>query len=208
LKNQYSTRVKIPDGVVARCRKFATEVADHQESTEFRNSNTKPRSREDVIDDTFMGKLGEEAVAMYLRKFFEVVVLLDYNIYEDKCIGDDQDIEINGWRIEIKTTKSTSRYLLVDQGNIDSKTTLGTLPHACILCKVGRDRDDTGKPYVFVDIEGWAGIDRVKESLFLKAGQFIPNTDTKLQAPNYLIHEDHLNHNLMSLFKHTMTHKP
>ena len=207
MKNETSIRVVIPDETVNLCRKFSTEVASHQHATEFRNPNTPPRDIEEVAQDTFMGKLGEEAVARYIKHFHDISVDLDYEIYADKNIGDDQDIEVNGWRIEIKSTKITSRNLLVDKGNIKNKTNNKTLPDFYILCKVGRDKSVSGKPYTYVDIEGYITHERLITFPMIEAGYRIPNTDTRLQSSNYVVHEKDLCTAISSLFKNLQKYR-
>lgn len=188
-------RIIIPETSMAKCKSFAIEVEKYTVSTEFRQSDNSPRSRNEKIKDTLMGKLGEEAFAIFLKQKYNIDVDLDFNIYKTKEKGDDQDVELNGFRIEIKSTRSRSKWLLVDFSNLISKEKIDKLPHVYVLCIVGWDKEND-TPLNHVDIVGYAPHTRFKSGYkntrIISKGQCLPNTNCRLQASNYGIHIDNL----------------
>ena len=72
-------RITLKKAVVEKCKQFALKCAEKENSENFSQSDAQIRDLARVIDDTFIGKLGEEAVAA-LMKEHGIDVILDYSI--------------------------------------------------------------------------------------------------------------------------------
>jgi DNA helicase-2/ATP-dependent DNA helicase PcrA len=184
--------IKLSEKTIEKCRTFAEQVSLHQHSKEFRNSNTEPRSLAKMISDSFIGRLGEEAVLQLFREH-DLHAELDYNIYESKDKGDDQDIVINGVDIEVKSAGSQGNWLLVDLKNIENKKKIGKEPMIYVFCVVKLFRET---PFCEVDVRGFStkfNLNRNTENTqFVARGEYIPNTNCIIKTDNYAIHSNHL----------------
>ena len=119
---------------------------------------------------------------------------LDFGIYP-RGQWDDNDIQVNRWMADIKSSRTGSKWLLVEKNKINFRLKNGDLPHIFIMCITGWDRTKdipTGK----VDIMGFYFthmlVNGSKDVLELSRGECIPHTNCRLQASNYGIHVDNL----------------
>lgn len=167
-----------------QCRKFAEGSAPTQR--EYRSGGTQVRDTSLIAADTRRGKVGE----VIIKKFLEQGPLnvegikLDFDIYP-RGVWDKTDIELNGKRIAVKSAKWFSRWLLLESKDINRED----IYDYYILVLI--DKDSGGG-----EIAGFAEKDEIiqpnKETLLLKKGQKIPNTNTTLDADNHARHRENL----------------
>jgi hypothetical protein len=186
-------KIKLTKNELIQCIEFSKKVAKTQQDIEFGQRTTKPRSTKEIARDTLIGKLAEVAVKRHLEKY-GINIELDFNIYP-RGQWDDYDIVINNsWGGDIKSARSGSKWLLVEDNKINFRTENEKLPHMFIMCVTEWDRD-RDIPTGVVEIKGFWFTYMFNESdkvLKLKKGQCIPNTRCKLQADNYAVHCDDL----------------
>ena len=192
---EHGIKIVLTGDEINRCIRFAGQAALNQQRIEFGQSDTDERSIPAMIVDTAVGKVGEAAFAKYCREYHGIIVNLDFNIYE-RGIWDDQDALINDWRIDIKSTKSGSKWLLVDWNKLSFRKHDQQLAHLYIMVTVGFrpsyrgsvNGTLTGEAF----LHGGVFLDQLKhpqnkDSIcrVLYKGDCIPNTSAKLQADNY-----------------------
>lgn len=170
---------------VEKCKEFAENSAKTQR--ECRSGGMQKRSYSMIVDDTCRGKIGE----MIVKKFLEQPPLnlknikLDFGIYP-RGIWDSEDIIINSKKISIKSAKWFSQWLLLESKDIARGDTYDVY----ILILV--DKDFAGGI-----VEGFAYKNEIvepnSETKLLKQGDYIPGTNTKLDADNHARHARNLN---------------
>lgn len=185
---------------IAKCRSFAMSSAPTQQSIEFGQKSTKARSVCEIARDTYIGKLAEVAFSKMLKENYNIDVSLDFNCY---AAGkwDDQDAVINGWRIDIKGTRSGGHWLLIEWNKLVFRQRDNNLSHIYAMFSVDWDRT-SDEPTGRVSYEGAVSLDRLNDhspkTRILRKGDLIPGTNTRLQADNYAIRFNdlykHLNH--------------
>lgn len=173
-----------------QCIEFSYECAKNQQKIEFGQTDTLPRSRLEIGRDNLIGKIAEVAFSKMLKEHFGIIITLDFNYYP-RGAWDKHDAEINGWCIDVKGTRQGGQWLLVEWNKLNFRQKEGRLSHLYVASSVFWNREQdvpTGK----VDIVGCASIQRlkpdVKGTLVLRKGDYIPNTNMRLQADNYAIH--------------------
>ncbi|GED59949.1 hypothetical protein ABER61_00505 [Brevibacillus formosus] len=179
-----------------RCIEFSYKCAKNQQEIEFGQSDTIPRSHIEIGRDNLIGKIAEVAFSKMMDKYFGIMIALDFEYYP-RGVWDKQDAIINGWRIDVKGTRQGGRWMLIEWSKLNFRQKEGILSHLYIMSSVNWDRVKdfpTGK----VDIVGWASLNRlvhcVNNTLVLRKGSCIPKTNTRLQADNFGIHFDNLEH--------------
>lgn len=193
-------RITLHPKRVKRAREFTESVIPHIQGHEFREQNEE-RTDEEKFKNMYKGRLAEEGMVVFCKMLFNINVELDYNIYPDVNVGDDQDIVLNGVRLEIKSSAKGSEWLLVDDGIIRRKRNLGVEPHHYIFCIVELDKDENGGEDVCtIVVKGYATRDEVGNALFRYKGEELPKRNTALQANNFCIHMDEL-HDVKTLIK-------
>lgn len=171
---------------------FAIRAAKTQQAIEFGNGRTTPRPEKEIERDIVIGKLAELAVWKVLG-----AGEVDYAIYP-RGKWDDQDLIIEGQRIDVKASRPGSRWLLVEQSKLEFRKREGKEPDAFVFCVTGWDREcdiPTGE----VQVVGWASLRMVLGGERLSEGCYLPGTKVKLQASNYALHASRLDS--MSSFK-------
>ena len=166
------------------CKKFADDSSNSQR--EYRSGGTMQRSVGQIFYDTFRGKVGEIVVKHFLEQEPLKVkgIHLDFGVYH-RGVWDTSDIELNGKRIAVKSSKHFARWLLLETKDIKR----GDSYDYYILVLINEDFKE-GK------INGFAYkkeiIEPNKETLFLQKGEFIPYTSMVLDADNHARHSDNL----------------
>ena len=128
-------RITLKKAVVEKCIAFAEDCSGKENSDNFSQSDAKKRDRDRVRDDTFIGKLGEEAVAAMMKKF-GINVTLDYSITA-RGQWDNNDINYRNWSIDVKCTKQSSRYFLIEWNKLQFRADCGELPQYFIMTVLG-----------------------------------------------------------------------
>ena len=177
-------RFKLTEEEYNKCRKFADESSKSQR--EYRSGGTQIRTVGQIFIDTLRGKVGEVIINKFLEQepFNIQNIALDFGVYA-RGIWDETDIEINGRKLSIKSSKHFARWLLLEAKDIHR----GDIYDYYILVLV--DKNFKGG-----EVKGFASKEEVIEpdpdTLFLKKGELIPNTNTILDADNYARHSDNL----------------
>lgn len=121
---------------LALCKDFSIKSANSQQAIEFGQSDTKARGVSEIARDNLIGKMAEVAFSRMLKEDFDIDVPLDFEIYA-RGKWDDNDIEINGWNIDIKSTR-IGHWLLIEWSKLNFRQKQGKLPHAFFMCKTDR----------------------------------------------------------------------
>lgn len=190
----------LTDDELKKCVIFSKTSAPNQQAIEFGQKTTKPRSEREVSRDNLIGKIAEVAFSKIMKENYGIDVPLDFNFYP-RGKWDDQDAIINGWRIDVKGTRSGGRWMLIEWNKLCFRQRDNNLSHVYAMFSVDWNREldvPTGR----VSFEGVASIQRLrigdKATRVLKKGDFIPETHTTLQADNFAIQfkdlYKHLNH--------------
>lgn len=191
-----------------RCIDFSNRSAQSQQAIEFGQSTTAERKVKEIARDNLIGKMAEVAVAKMLLQDFGIDIPLDFGVY-DRGIWDDNDIVINGWNIDIKSTR-IGHWLLIEWSKLNFRQKQGELPHTFFMCKTAWDMEKD-EPLGDVLLVGSISCGRLKKGypnvLSLKKGEYIPHTKTKLQADNFAVEFDNLNHDWNTVINY-MLHNP
>jgi len=173
------SRSKIGDGrlkvlvdyqIKKKCRDFAEESAKTQR--DFRSGGTLRRSMDKMIGDIERGKLAEAVVQRFLESH-GIKIDLDFDIYP-RGIWDDGDFTLKGMKFSIKASKAYAKWLLLESKDIE--------------------RNYLFDYYIFVNVDknleggivrGYATMKDVLGFTKLKKGDFLPNTNTVLDADNH-----------------------
>lgn len=171
---------------IEKCRDFAEKSAKTQR--EYRSGGTQMRGYSLIFNDTFRGKIGEMISKNFLKNEFDVDTKIDFDIYP-RGQWDSTDIEINDIKISIKSAKWFSSWLLLESRDIERG---GTYPFYILVLV---DKNNNGGI-----IAGYATNKEISQgdpnTLILKKGEFIPNTNTPLDANNHARHKSHLHNSL------------
>lgn len=169
------------------CWEFSLRSAENQQEIEFGQADTQPRPVNEIARDNFIGKLAEAAFQKFLRENYSINIELDFNYYPRRQ-WDDQDALINGWIIDVKGTRTGSRWFLIELNKLEFRRNEGRLPDFFVSAVVGWDRK-ADEALGFVDIMGYTHIDEIKPgatgTVYIKKGDPIPGTQTKMQADNF-----------------------
>lgn len=168
-----------------KCQIFSQECAKTQQRTEF-GQDTEERSLEETARDNLIGKIAEVAFSKLMKENYRVNISLDFNYYP-RGKWDTQDAEINGWRIDVKGTRTGGRWMLIDWGKLDFRQKENKLSHVYVMFTVGWNRD-TDQPTGCVEYKGFVTLARLREedpTCVLRKGSLLPGTSTSLTADNY-----------------------
>ena len=170
-----------------RCRKFARISARSQQAIEYGQHTTKARSEREIARDNLIGKIAEVAFSKMLKENYGIDVPLDFNYYP-RGQWDNQDAEINGWRIDIKATREGGRWMLIEWNKLNFRQRDNDLSHLFVLFTVGWNRQ-TDQPTGTAAYQGAVSLEKLKKSCTttheLRKGSNIPGTSARLQADNY-----------------------
>lgn len=199
--------IVLTDAEMDKCREFSRISAASQQAIEFGQHTTKARPEKEIARDNLIGKMAEVAFSKMMKENYGIDVPLDFNYYP-RGQWDGQDAEINGWRIDVKGTRSGGRWMLIEWNKLDFRQRDNNLSHLFIMFTVDWDRS-ADQPTGEVSYQGAASLAKLKESVpttvVLRKGAVIPGTQTHLQADNYGIRfgdlYKHLNHLVKFLLK-------
>ena len=165
----------------------------------------------EIARDNLIGKMAEVAVTRMLREDFKVHVPVNFDIYP-AGEGDDCDIQIKKWSVDVKSTRS-GQWLLIEDDRIKMRKnqTINNLPDAIFMCRTPWNRgNDT--PLGTVELIGAISLKVLLSQdprvLRLKKGECIPNTKAKLQADNYAVNFEYLNHDWNAIIWHMLNNAP
>lgn len=169
--------IELTDYQIKLCRLFAEESAKTQQKIEFGNKSTTPRALEEIAHDTYIGKVAEAAIVTLAWREFGYKIPVNYEIYP-RGQYDDEDININGWSIDVKAT-TKGKWLLVERNKIEFRKKENNLPDIIMLCKPIGNR---------VEMIGYTSTSKlIKDENLLLEGECIPDTKCRLQADNYAL---------------------
>ena len=199
--------IVLTDAEMDKCREFSRISAASQQAIEFGEHTTKARPEKEIARDNLIGKMAEVAFSKMMKENYGIDVPLDFNYYP-RGQWDGQDAEINGWRIDVKGTRSGGRWMLIEWNKLDFRQRDNNLSHLFIMFTVDWDRS-ADQPTGEVSYQVAASLTKLKESVpttvVLRKGAVIPGTQTHLQADNYGIRfgdlYKHLNHLVKFLLK-------
>jgi len=199
--------IVLTDAEMDKCREFSRISAASQQAIEFGQHTTKARPEKEIARDNLIGKMAEVAFSKMMKENYGIDVPLDFNYYP-RGQWDGQDAEINGWRIDVKGTRSGGRWMLIEWNKLDFRQRDNNLSHLFVMFTVDWDRS-ADQPTGEVSYQGAASLAKLKESVpttvVLRKGAVIPGTQTHLQADNYGIRfgdlYKHLNHLVKFLLK-------
>jgi hypothetical protein len=173
---EFTWRFTLTNEEYSKCLKFSEMSAKSQR--ENRSGGIMVREVGQISQDTLRGKVGE----IIVKKFLEQSPLkieginLDFDIYP-RGKWDDADLKLNNQSVSIKSAKWFSKWLLLEKKDIDR----GDLYDFYILVLVDKDfKSGTIKGYALRD-----DILNGKDTLQIPQGDFIPGTNTVLDASNY-----------------------
>lgn len=192
--------IRLTEEELAKCIEFSSTSAPNQQAIEFGQHTTKARSSREIARDNLIGKIAEIAFSKMMKENYGIDIVLDFNYYP-RGQWDSQDAVINGWRIDIKGTRKGGHWMLIEWNKLNFRQRNNNLSHVYLMFTVDWDRNKdlpTGK----VSYEGAVSLEKLRHDCpttrILRKGDFIPGTNTRLQADNYGIHYKdlykHLNH--------------
>ena len=199
--------IVLTDAEMDKCREFSRISAASQQAIEFGQHTTKARPEKEIARDNLIGKMAEVAFSKMMKENYGIDVPLDFSYYP-RGQWDGQDAEINGWRIDVKGTRSGGRWMLIEWNKLDFRQRDNNLSHLFVMFTVDWDRS-ADQPTGEVSYQDAASLAKLKESVpttvVLRKGDVIPGTLTHLQADNYGIRfgdlYKHLNHLVKFLLK-------
>lgn len=192
--------IVLTNSEMEKCREFSRISAASQQAIEFGQHTTKARSEREIARDNLIGKIAEVAFSKMMKENYGIEVPLDFNYYP-RGQWDNQDAEINGWRIDIKGTRSGGRWMLIEWNKLNFRQRDNNLSHLFVMFTVDWNRN-TDQPTGKVSYRGAVSLDKLKKgvptTVILRKGSILPGTKTHLQADNYGIRfkdlYKHLNH--------------
>lgn len=202
--------ISLSEEQMQMCYGFSIKCAENQQKIEFGQSDTVPRSLEEIGRDNLIGKIAEVAFAEMLKNSFNIVISLDFEYYP-RGKWDGQDTIINGWRIDVKGTREGGKWMLIEWSKLSFRQKDKDLPHMFVMASVKWDRD-TNTPTGEVVLKGSASINKLRpgssKTKILMKGDYIPKTNTQLQADNFAIHFNDLNHDWDLVINYILNNKP
>lgn len=202
--------IRLTEEELAKCIEFSNTSAPNQQAIEFGQHTTKARSSREIARDNLIGKIAEVAFSKMMKENYGIDVELDFNYYP-RGQWDSQDAVINGWRIDIKSTRKGGHWMLIEWNKLNFRQHHNNLSHVYLMFTVDWDRNNdlpTGR----VSYEGAASLEKLRHACpttrVLRKGDFIPGTSTRLQADNYGIHFNDLYKNLNHLVTFLTEHLP
>ena len=170
-----------------KCREFSRISAASQQAIEFGQHTTKARSEREIARDNLIGKIAEVAFSKMMMENYGINLPLDFNYYP-RGQWDNQDAEINGWRIDIKGTRSGGKWMLIEWNKLNFRQRDNNLSHLFVMFTVDWNRD-TDQPTGKVSYCGAVSLAKLKAGVpttaILRKGSILPGTKTHLQADNY-----------------------
>lgn len=192
---QYRT-ITLTAEELQKSKDFSVRSALTQQAIEFGQSDTKARDLSEIARDNMIGKMAEIAFARMLKEDFNIDIPIDFEIYE-RGKWDDNDMIINGWNIDIKSTR-IGHWLLIEWSKLNFRQKQGKLPHAFFMCKTQWDTEND-TPLGTVELVGSISLNRLVANqphvYSIRKGERLPGTRAFLQADNFGVKFEHLNSN-------------
>lgn len=192
-----------------KCKKFSEESAKTQQRIEFGQDDTMPRSVKEIARDNLIGKMAEVALKKFLYDRYRIETAVDFNVYA-RGVWDNNDLVINDWQIDIKSTRS-GHWFLIEWSKLSFRQRQKKLPNAFFMCRTPWNRDND-IPKGMVEICGALSLKGLCSGSpmirTLRKGDLIPGTTTHLQADNYGIKFNNLNHDWDNIIYTMLTSKP
>lgn len=202
-------RIYLTDEELHKCRQFSIDSAGTQQGIEFGQSDTITRKVSEIARDNLIGKMAEVAISKMLKEQFDLDIPLDFNVY-DRGKWDDNDVEINGWHIDIKSTR-IGHWLLIEWNKLNFRQKQGELPHAFFMCKTDWDMK-LDQPKGSVDLVGCISLNKLKAGMpnvrVLRKGDCIPGTHTRLQADNFGVEFNDLEKDWVKIIEFMLSNSP
>ena len=126
--------VNLTSDEMEKCISFSKKSAESQQPIEFGQHDTLPRDTAEIARDNLIGKMAELAVSRKLRELFGLHIPIDYEIYP-RGEWDDCDISINGWNIDIKSTRIGHP---LNSGRIESACTISMASTMSLIFRAGK----------------------------------------------------------------------
>jgi hypothetical protein len=175
--------ISLTENEFHQCEDFAKNSAKTQR--EYRSGGTQTRKIWLIEQDTLRGKVGEIIAKNFLeQKPLNVEgIELDFGVYP-RGIWDKQDFVLGKIKIAIKSAKWFSRWLLLESKDIarDEVYDYYILVTIDKDCKSGTVKGYASKEEILND----------SKTQYLKKGEFIPGTNTVLDADNHARHSNDL----------------
>ena len=192
-----------------KCKDFSIRSAKSQQQIEFGQHDTKARSVSEIARDNLIGKMAEVAFARMLKEDFGIDIPLDFNVYA-RGKWDDNDLVINGWNIDIKSTR-IGHWLLIEWSKLNFRQKQGELPHAFFMCKTAWDIEKD-EPLGTVELVGSISLNKLKAGVpnvrTIRKGEYLPGTKTRLQADNFGVEFRHLNGDWKEVIEYIVGNPP
>lgn len=202
-------RIYLTNEELHKCRQFSIDSAGTQQGIEFGQSDTITRKVSEIARDNLIGKMAEVAISKMLKEQFDLDIPLDFNVY-DRGKWDDNDVEINGWHIDIKSTR-IGHWLLIEWNKLNFRQKQGELPHAFFMCKTDWDMK-LDQPKGSVDLVGCISLNKLKAGMpnvrVLRKGDCIPGTHTRLQADNFGVEFNDLEKDWVKIIEFMLSNSP
>lgn len=165
------------------------------------NHNAGNRTEQRKKRNMLMGKTGEFAFA-HLAKQYGLELQSDLNKYDT---GDTGDFIIGDKAIEIKTIKHNAQYLMLEPRKLQQHLFMShPFPKAFVLAQ-NEWNFDKDQPTRKVTLQGFIydhDLFNLQEiTFFVRAGEYIPNTDTIQEKDNFVIRLDRLRKDWGVLFQ-------
>lgn len=142
----------------------------------------------DLVNNHFIGKLGEIAFQKMLRRY-GINVTIDFNDYD---IGhwDNNDVQFQGWTIDVKCFKMSTPEYYIDFKKLNFREQAGQLPHYFVITRHADGLNIKSLPETipieicgFVDIRDfWNQKDNIR---IIHAGDVLPETKIKADGEYY-----------------------
>ncbi len=207
--NPYTTVALTPEEM-QRCIEFSEKSANTQQDIEFGQKDTKSRPVPEIARDNLIGKMAEVAVLKMLRQKFDIHYPVNYEIYP-RGEWDDCDVKIGAWSIDIKSTRN-GKWLLFETNKLKMRQNqkINNLD-ALIMCRTPWDRDrDT--PIGTVELVGLISMQKLLSNnpvvKHLRKGDYIPNTNSRLQADNLAVAFADLEHDWDKIINYMTQNNP
>lgn len=187
--------IQLTNTELQMCIDFSRNSAPTQQDIEFGQSDTVPRSNAEIGRNTLIGKIAEVAFSKLIEKY-GIHIDLDWNIY-NRGVYDDQDADINGWKVDVKGTREGGHYMLIEHNKLNFRLNEGKLSHIYAMFSVGWNRKND-LPTGTATYVGAATLqymrDTFPKTIVLKKGELLPGTryPIHLQADNFAINFDNL----------------
>lgn len=170
-----------------KCREFSERCALNQQPIKFGERTTMPRPVQKIARDNLIGKIAETAFRKMMKENYGIEIELDFNYYP-RGQWDDQDAVVNGWRIDVKSTKVGGKWLLVEWNKLNFRQRGDKLSHVYVMLSVGWDHN-ADQPTGHVSYEGFVTLARLGKQILdteiILQNSCIPGTLQRLDADNY-----------------------